>query len=126
MGARASITFKRGGDKSPCLCQHWGGPEFHEEVREWVTGLYADREAYVKAKTQAERDDIAAKYKSEGRNFELMSRIDEVGRVFLLACMNFGDGGYVGLDRSEVDDSDFGCLVISLEDKGPKFSLNNA
>ena len=39
MGARISIQFKNGDNKSVVLFNHWGGEEFAEEAREYVKEL---------------------------------------------------------------------------------------
>lgn len=39
MGARISIQFKNGEDKSPVLFSHWGGEEFAYEAKKYVKNL---------------------------------------------------------------------------------------
>lgn len=103
MGARASVIITDGRQESPVLCQHWGGPEFHDEVKEWIKEIYAEDH-------------------SED-NINPANRL-EPERVFVRLVQKFGENGYVCKDRSEVDDSDFGCLYVKLGEKKPTFSLN--
>lgn len=103
MGARASVMLTRKGEESPVLCQHWGGNEFHEEVRKWAQEQFLIKEG-----------------KDGGT---ITDRWGEVGRIFIRLIQRFGDGGYVGKTQDEVDDSDYGCLRIELGDSGPEFSL---
>jgi hypothetical protein len=100
MGARASVILTKDKEESPVLCQHWGGSEFHEEVREWITGLYAE-------------DHSQDGMKPENRL--------EPERVFVKLVTKFGEGGYVAKDRSGVDDSDYGCLYVELGETKPTF-----
>lgn len=102
MGARASVVLTRNGEESPVLCQHWGGNEFHEEVRKWAVEQFNLK---------------------EGKNGTITDRWDEPGRIFVRLIQKFGEGGYVGKTTAEVDDSDYGCLRIELTDQGPKFSM---
>ena len=39
MGARISIQFSNKNDKSPILCNHWGGEEFLDEVIDYLNEL---------------------------------------------------------------------------------------
>jgi len=92
----------RKGEESPVLCQHWGGNEFHEEVRKWAAEQFLIKET-----------------PGDG----ITDRWYEVGRIFVRLVQRFGDGGYVGKTQNEVDDSDYGCLRIELGDNGPEFSM---
>jgi len=103
MGARASVILKQGEEESPVLCQHWGGNEFHENVREWITGIYAEDHS---------EDNL-----NPGNRLE-------PERLFVRLIKTFGDGGYVQKDRSHVDDSDYGCLYVHIDKDKPRFSLN--
>jgi hypothetical protein len=100
MGARASVMLKDGGSLSPVLCQHYGGEEFHEEVKEWI------REHYEKS----------------GKAGTSITDRWEMCRIFVRLVQRFGDEGYVETDRSKVDDSQYGCLVIDVTD-APTFSV---
>jgi hypothetical protein len=103
MGARASVILtKENHADSPCLCQHWGGNEFHENVREFILKLY-------------EADHSKDNMQPENRL--------EPSRVFIKLVKEFGEGGYVECSRDMVDDSDYGCLYVELEDKKPNFSI---
>lgn len=114
MGARASIMLVRGKKKSPVLCQHWGGNEFHEDVREFVDKIYEYRVG------KSMTDEEAARVFNT-KVLGLMTRLAEIDRIFTLIVMNFGDGGYVGRDRNDVDDSDYGCLIIDLSGDKPVY-----
>ena len=124
MGARASIKVTCGNEESPVLCQHWGGSEFHEVVRDFVKGIYEDRPKLSDYKLDPKiKKVLADKYKCGEGDLELMTRTDEVGRIFTLIVMNYGSGGYIGKTESEVDDSDYGCLTIELGEGKPIFHL---
>lgn len=43
MGARVSIQFKNGEDKSPVLFSHWGGEEFPKEAKKYIKDLKKER-----------------------------------------------------------------------------------
>lgn len=45
MGDRVSIQFKKGEDKSVVLFSHWGGMEFVETAKEYVSMLKAECKA---------------------------------------------------------------------------------
>jgi hypothetical protein len=96
--------LKDGEDYSPVLCQHWGGNEFHEEVREWIAEHYKKSHGSVL-----------------GNDVEVITDRWEMNRIFVRLVQRFGDEGYVERERDSVDDSDYGCLVIDVSGK-PKFS----
>lgn len=103
MGARASVILTREGETSPVLCQHWGGSEFHEDVREWA------KEQFALSQDENKR--------------RITDRWGEPERIFVRLIQKFGEDGYVGKTRDEVDDSDHGCLSIELGNDGPIFTL---
>jgi hypothetical protein len=104
MGARASVVIKNDTQESPVLCQHWGGEGLHEEVREWIAKVYSEdhSEDGMKPANRIEPD-----------------------RLFVRLVQKFGEGGYIVKDRSECDDSDYGCLFVDVSSKDkPKFSVH--
>lgn len=104
MGARASVILtQKGSTNSPVICQHWGGNEFHEEVREWVSGVYAEDHS---------KDNL----KPENRI--------EPSRLFVRLVQKFGDGSYIECERADVDDSDYGCLYVELGPDKPTFTIH--
>lgn len=114
MGARASVilitkTETGVADASPVLCQHWGGKDFHAKVRAWAKKQYTNREGT--------RGD------GKGPCPNITDRWSEPGRIFVRLVQAFGELGYVGRTRAEVDDSDYGCLQVTLGDDGPTFKV---
>lgn len=95
------ILHKEGEADSPCLCQHWGGNEFHETVREFVADAFKNRE-----RTTGKVEDRW-----------------EPSRLFVKLVIALGSGGYIECDPNRVDDSDYGCLHVTMHDDGPEFSL---
>jgi hypothetical protein len=109
MGDRASVILKGGNTSffpevdqiSPVLCQHWGGSEFHESVRKFILEQYS------------------LDHSKDGGSPE--NRL-EPERLFVRLVCALGEGGYICREREEVDDSDNGCLYVTL-DQTPKFEI---
>lgn len=112
MGARASVILTQGGEQSPVLCQHWGGNEFHEEVREFITEAYKVYEDPKKFSVWEGKKTV----------HEPNDRL-EPSRMFVKLVQKLGEGGYIAKERIEVDDSDYGCLYVELGEDKPVFSL---
>jgi hypothetical protein len=96
-------------EESPVLCQHWGGEAFHAKVRAWAKKQFKNREGT--------RGD------GTGPCPNITDRWSEPGRIFVRLVQAFGELGYVGRTRDEVDDSDYGCLQVTLSDNGPTFKV---
>jgi hypothetical protein len=112
MGDRASVILTKDGEESPVLCQHWGGSEFHEEVREFVTKCY---EVLKDPKKFSVWQGVAMVNEPNDRL--------EPSRLFVKIVREFGEGGYIAKTRDEVDDSDNGCLYVELGEDKPTFTL---
>jgi len=123
MGARASIRVLRGDQYSPTLCQHWGGSEFHEEVRDFVKAIYTFRKGTPKIHKLSDDVKEALQKQFGTKDLELMTRTSEIERIFTLIVMKFGDCGYIGREGDMVDDSDYGCMEIELGEDKPTFNL---
>lgn len=102
MGNRSSIQFKRGEQRSPVLCKHWGGEEFHRQALDWLN----KRLERIQEQVNEDRPCVHVSTPS--------TRMD-IGTVFCELVVAIGSGGYIGRDRDEVDDYDCGCLVIDLD-----------
>ena len=104
MGDRASVKFKSKFEESPVFCSHWGGTDFHEAVKDFTEEILAEARGKggVEPLFRLEPSIMMVEFiRTHFKEFEEGDRVT--------SCY------YLGKDRSEVDDSDNGCLVVNLD-----------
>jgi len=102
MGARVSVSFKRGANESVVLFSHWGGDDFAKEADNYITKL-----------KQRER-------KNTGISDPLTRLEPETVMVDFIRHLTDGMGSvrsdlYLCKNREDGDNSDYGHFTISLD-----------
>jgi len=104
MGARVSIQFKKGNEKSVILFSHWGGKEFVETAKSYVNLLKEDieKEKYQsfplgRLEPQTVMIDFIRELTSRYNGERVISDL------------------YLGVSDGDGDNSDFGNHIINLD-----------
>ena len=98
MGARISVAFKKGDKKSVALFSHWGGEEFADTAREYVSELKAERKGQMMPIDRLEPETVM---------------VDFVR--YLTKDLERVEGNlYLGKDASDGDNGDYGHHDIEL------------
>ena len=104
MGARVSIQFKKGYDKSVVLFSHWGGKEFVDVANSYVDKLKEEiiKESYQsfplgRLEPQTVMVDFIRELVSRKASERVISDL------------------YLGVSEGDGDNSDFGNHIINLD-----------
>lgn len=98
MGARISIAFKKGDQKSVALFSHWGGTEFADGAREYVKELKEERKGQTMPLDRFEPDTVMVDF--------IRHATKDLKRV--------ESDLYLGKDENDGDNSDYGHADIEL------------
>jgi hypothetical protein len=101
MGARISIQFSKGKEKSPVLFRHWGGEEFGIEAKTYVKKL----------KKEIKNNNGCTPLDRLEPNTVMVDFIREVTKDMDRVDSDL----YLGLDENDGDNSDYGHHIISLD-----------
>lgn len=108
MGDRASIQFRNNdtNEQSVVLCSHWGGKHFHELAWQWAK---EEQQRCEKGKGDYALSTPITRHEP---NTMLVKFITDNADTWTKVGMP-----YIGVDRSDVDDSDNGCFIIIFDQK---------
>jgi len=98
MGARISVAFKKGEEKSVTLFSHWGGEEFASEADRYVTELKSERKGVLNPLDRLEPNTVMVdfiRHITKGQD-----RVES--------------NLYLGKDENDGDNSDYGHVEIAL------------
>lgn len=100
MGARISVQFENGKDKSVVLFSHWGGEEFAKEAKKYVKDLKKERgDAMTMPIDRLEPNTVMVDFIREITH--KMPRVES--------------DLYLGVDSGDGDNSDYGHHLIKLK-----------
>ena len=102
MGARISIQFTNGSEKSPVLFSHWGGEEFLDEVNTYLQELKAE----VTDKVTEPLDRLSPQ----------TVMVDFI-RYLTKDMERSSSNLYLGVDENDGDNSDYGHHEINLAEE---------
>ena len=103
MGARASVSFKKGNQESISVFSHWGGKEFHKAAK-----LYAET-----LKLEIANGDVPPAWPL-GR-LEPQTVVTDFVRDIAKNQARIISDLYLGKDQDDGDNSDYGHELIILD-----------
>lgn len=106
MGARVSISFKNGKEKSVVLFNHWGGKSFPKLANEFIE--YQKSVAKTSVKKHPNVSDPTTRMEPNTLMVQFIAWLQEKGEI--------NDSIYLGKTENDGDNSDEGHFTIIVKD----------